>query len=121
MAFQGTTAGASLAAAFRLLGASPSRRPRLRARPPLQGVGTGYTRGVRQRLAQLAWGGDWASKHDILVLDYGNKSTISYGELMLTSKFCVAIPGAPARGWGEGGWDPEGKGWPSESGGPHGS
>lgn len=73
--------------------------PQRRARPlsGVQGLGEAYSRGVRQGLAELAWAGDWATRHDIWIMDYGNKSTVGYTDLMLTTKFCFSIPGEPVQ------------------------
>lgn len=63
----------------------------------------GYSRGYRQRLAEEAWAGSWGDKYNIWVYGYEN-ATVNPGfvELMLTSTFCISIPGVWTRQLAEG-------------------
>ena len=76
-----------------LLGNKPGKRTRLASfRGALREHEPRYSRGIRQRLHQLATTQDWASQFNIWI---GNREEApeDYSTLLSTSTFCLVLPG----------------------------
>ena len=55
-----------------------------------------YSRGIRQRLYNMSQEQDWRGRHAIHIDGYGEDKHIPYTQLLASSVFCLAVPGASA-------------------------
>ena len=53
-----------------------------------------YSRGIRQRLYNMSQEQDWRGRHAIHIDGYGEDKHIPYTQLLASSVFCLAVPGA---------------------------